>query len=102
MAVRSSQSFDTLAAAAAYLLMRTSAARAWPSMRSAREIRADTTPMRCEAACVARWKVTTLRYLCTDSPPVYLPAAIVGRVWLGPDDLSPCVTVTSSPRNSEP
>merc|ERR1712146_699789 len=71
---RSPQSLDTPAAAAEYLLMRTSAARAWPSMRSAREMRADTTPMRCEAACVARWKVTTLRYLCTESPPVYLPA----------------------------
>merc|ERR1719386_537898 len=81
-----------------YFFMRTSAALAWPSILSARLMRAETAPIIAEASFVARWKVTIFKNLWTERPPVYFDAPMVGRVWLGPDALSPCVTVTSSPR----
>merc|ERR1712160_114662 len=46
-----------------------------------------------DASRVAFWNVRTFMNLCTDSPPVYFAAPMVGRVWLGPEALSPCVTV---------
>ena len=47
-------------------------------------------------------KVTVLRNLWTDNPPVYFAVPDVGKTWFGPDALSPKDTVVSSPKNREP
>ena len=47
----------------------------------------------------------TLDEVATDfgtSAPEYLAAPLVGRMWFGPEVLSPKATVVSSPRNSDP
>ena len=47
-------------------------------------------------------QVSFLRNFSTERPPVYLDTRRVGRTWLGPEALSPCVTVEPSPRNRDP
>ena len=63
-----------------YLASRISAVRAWASIPSRREMRADAAATPREASRVMRWVVTTFMNLCTESPPVYRAAPFVGRM----------------------
>jgi hypothetical protein len=65
-------------------------------MPSRRAMRAATGAT-CRFACrLMRCQVSGFRNLCTERPAVYLAAPLVGRMWLGPEVLSPNATVVSS------
>jgi len=78
-----------------------SAERAWPSMPSLREMRAQAGAITRLASRVMRCQVTVLR-TCQREAARIARRCLGGRMWLGPDILSPKATVVSSPRNSEP